>query len=198
MLHIKFVLFIIVANCYVSCTMLKNHTFNELTLIELNESCTKNNQSYKNMQTSLLPIWNNLLNNTTRHCSGQEIENLIRQLINETMKCFEINEHLSETNNIVAEIKKKICAYYKIGNFKVKYSDCIIFATVQECISNQNIKINDYFFSLAMTHTKSECEQLMDIMACTRDGMTAGCGPSIADKYKIIMKEFKDSLRCEK
>lgn len=95
--------------------MLKNRTFNEFTLIELNKSCSKNNLSYQKLQSSSFPIWNNLLNNTTRHCSGQEIGNLIKQLIHETLKCFKENEYLSETDNIIAEIKKKLCAYYKIG-----------------------------------------------------------------------------------
>ncbi|XP_043474627.1 uncharacterized protein LOC122506480 [Leptopilina heterotoma] len=199
MLFLKNLFLIIIVNYYSSCVAEKYREFNDLTLNEFIKSCEKNNQSYEKLSTTLSPIWNELLMNTTiRGCSDDENRKLISKLVNETLKCFENNKYLNRTGKIVDQIIKKLCPYYKIVNFKANQEKCIEHSVEEKCLKEiMPIKF-DYFFSLSMIHTKEECTRLLKMTYCTMNGIKIGCNDIFSDIYEGIIQEYSSALRCQK
>ncbi|XP_051153075.1 uncharacterized protein LOC127276578 [Leptopilina boulardi] len=174
--------------------------FKSITLTELKELCTKQNNSYDSLTEA-----KNLANQLeSLSCNDTNKEKLIENLVNEILPCFDNETKPSdkELKIIYQDISNKLCHYKKLYEFRIDLEKCNENKNNPDCKPELNNLMNRIildkdmlFFTLSMSHFENECSPYRNISACTAENIIKKC-ESDATTLINLAKEFLDTMNC--
>ncbi|XP_051155517.1 uncharacterized protein LOC127278051 [Leptopilina boulardi] len=200
MKYLKAVLLIAFVNGYVSFATAEKKPFKSFTIAELKQLCYQQNINYNSL-TKPRNLTETLIRNTITTCKGSANKQLIIDLVNEILPCFD-NENKPnkiELETIYEDIKEKACILSEIVNFRMTNVQCLgnedspYFTCVNE--NSKKLKSDPLFYILAMTHSDEECPLYASFNNCAKEAVANNCA-SEAQRLENILNKFMLSMNC--
>ncbi|XP_051155526.1 uncharacterized protein LOC127278057 isoform X1 [Leptopilina boulardi] len=203
MKYLKAVLFVAFVNGYVSFATAEKKPFKSYAFTELKQLCNQQNKSYDTL-TKARNITQTLIRNTTSNCNSATNQQLIIDLVNNILPCFDNDNKPNEIDleTIYEDITTKVCIYYELVNFRTINSQCLgnKSSSYYKCgniiLQNKPLESDMLFFILAMTHSDKECNLYTNLNKCAMERVTNKCNSEV-HKLKNLQNKFLLSMNCK-